>query len=385
MTETVRNCLIFISDALRWDYTPDDLLNEGLQLKTVAASIDTSTSIPSMLTGLTPPRHGVYSFNHRLPPDVTSIFDLDGFETGFFNAAGSDDGLNSVLRQDSLTQLDKLEPPFLYVERGHGGHHPYRGMGYDESLETFRKEFAGRTEKVKNYYREAIDASVERLRDRMETLADRGLLKETLIVFTSDHGELLGEDGWVGHLTPVYPEVVYVPTVFLHPRLPEDIDRDFMGHIDLLPTILSYLGVDGPDQMEGIDIFGDTPIRHRYNFAAKSIYANGRPYYYYKASSLWDATGGYVVNQSSRLWRLLSVLYLLFGRKWMSKHLRRTSSKIPAATEGYLRSRRTFGDPSFSLEEAVTYVQQAEEQRVDHLDVDLDDSVEKRLKQLGYR
>jgi hypothetical protein len=127
MGGNVNNVVVFISDALRHDHLPDSLAEDGLALRTVAASIDTSTSIPSMVTGLCPPRHGVFSFNHRLSAGTTTAFDLDGYDTGFYNAAGPDDGLNSVLRREELTRLEDLEPPFCYIERDHAATTRSRG------------------------------------------------------------------------------------------------------------------------------------------------------------------------------------------------------------------------------------------------------------------
>lgn len=386
MTGNVKSVVVFISDALRYDHLPASLAEEGLALKTVAASIDTSTSIPSMVTGLTPPRHGVFSFNHRLPEGITSIFDLEGYDTGFYNAAGAEDGLNSVLRRDDQTALEDLEPPFCYVERDHGGHHPFGGLGYDGDLETFREEFSGKTEKLRRTYARAIEASAERFRDRVRTLEERGLLEETLLVFTSDHGELLGEDGWVGHLTPVYPEVVYVPTLFVHPDLPEEARQPFMGHVDLLPTLLSALDEPVP-ALDGIDVFDpDAPrIDRRYNYAAKSVYLGDRPFWLYRASSLWDDAGGHVFNHSSWPGRLASTGYLLAGKKWMSRHVRKVPSKLPTAAKGYLLSERTFGTPRFSKAAAREAVERVEAGRVGAEMVELGEDVKRRLEELGYR
>lgn len=389
MRGNVNNVVVFISDALRYDHLPDSLADDGLALKTVAASIDTSTSIPSMVTGLRPPRHGVFSFNHRLQSGTPTVFDLDGYDAGFYNAAGPDDGLNSVLRREELTRLEDLEPPFCYVERDHGGHHPYNGVGYEGDLETFREEFAGDVPRTRRTYRLAIEASADRFRDRIRTLEERGLLEETLLVFTSDHGELLGEEGLVSHLTPVHPEVVYVPTLFVHPDLPDEdeVDRAFMGHVDLLPTLLSALGEPAPGDLDGVDVLDpDAPrVEHRYNYAAKSVYIGDRPFWLYRASSLWDEAGGHVFNHSGWPGRLVSAGYLLAGRKWMSRHVRRVPWKFPAAVRGYVTSERSFGTPGFSATTAREAVERIETGRVSAETVELGDDVKRRLEELGYR
>ncbi len=53
-----------------------------------------------------------------------------------------------------------------------------------------------------------------------EELDRRGMLEETLIVLTSDHGENLGEDGMVGHLLSMSERLLRVPLVFSTPVEP---------------------------------------------------------------------------------------------------------------------------------------------------------------------
>ena len=90
----------------------------------------------------------------------------------------------------------------------------------------------------------------------METLEAEGLLDETLIIVTSDHGEQLGQhyDNW-GH-AGLHESVTHVPLVMRCPeKLPKGIRvKGFSQHIDLLPTILDLIGspVDVPEFL-GID------------------------------------------------------------------------------------------------------------------------------------
>ena len=380
------NCVIFVSDALRWDHLPEEVADGGVALKSVAASVNTATSFPSMISGLNPINTGVNSFEQRIPSELDTLFDFEGYDVGFQNAAGPDDGLNSVLRRDEMTELSKLEPPFIYLERDHGGHHPYRGAGYERSLAEFRREFAGDTERVQEMYDRAVTASEQRFRDRLATLSERGLLEDTLVVFTSDHGELLGEHGHVGHLAPVHPQLVYVPTVFHHPGLPEDVDRPFMGHVDLLPTVRSYLGVDTPSVADGVDVFGSEPMTPRVNYALESLYVRGRRVEKYEATSLWDGDGGHVFSSTGLPKWLVSVAYLLAGSKWPSRHVRRNLSKFPSAARGYLASLSEFGTPGFDSEQAREQIAAADREEVGAVEtVKLDDTVEENLRQLGYR
>jgi len=95
-----------------------------------------------------------------------------------------------------------------------------------------------------------IDDMVERL---VETLEERGLREDTMIVFTSDHGEMFGDynDMAKGNF---YEEVIRVPTIVVPPENDDyycAVDRvDGLVEIsDLAPTILDYAGLEVPDVM----------------------------------------------------------------------------------------------------------------------------------------
>lgn len=60
----IENVMIFVSDALRWDYLPDSVAKRGVTFKTVASSLFTAASFPSMATGVYPSSHGVYADNN---------------------------------------------------------------------------------------------------------------------------------------------------------------------------------------------------------------------------------------------------------------------------------------------------------------------------------
>ncbi len=59
-----------------------------------------------------------------------------------------------------------------------------------------------------------LDSQIGKLMDELES---RGLLENTLVVITSDHGEELGEHGLFGHGRSLYSQEVHVPLVILAP------------------------------------------------------------------------------------------------------------------------------------------------------------------------
>jgi arylsulfatase A-like enzyme len=89
----------------------------------------------------------------------------------------------------------------------------------------------------------AIDACFGRFVDALKA---RGLYDRSLIVLTSDHGEMLGEDGRFGHSTHLFPQVIRVPLIVHLPaelarRAAIDVDAVALS-TDITPTIYSALG-----------------------------------------------------------------------------------------------------------------------------------------------
>ena len=91
-----------------------------------------------------------------------------------------------------------------------------------------------------------VDDNVGRPLRRLDQL---GLRENTLVIFTSDHGELMGAHG-MGSKFVFYEESVRVPLMMRFPgRIkPGTVSADPVSTMDLYATILDYLGVDGPQR-----------------------------------------------------------------------------------------------------------------------------------------
>jgi hypothetical protein len=133
-------------------------------------------------------------------------------------------------------------------------------------------------------------------------------LEETLVIYTSDHGEALGESdnrGSISHGDPITPDLVDVPVVFAGAGLPDqELDAPLSG-TDLAPTMLSALGRGGDAQTDGRDCWAgsttDRLLRSEYwrRFDAPVIGTIDR----YKATSVWDRDGGFVFHHGNSLFR----------------------------------------------------------------------------------
>jgi tetratricopeptide (TPR) repeat protein len=92
-----------------------------------------------------------------------------------------------------------------------------------------------------------------------ETLAAQGLLDNTLLILTSDHGESLGEHGEDTHGYFIYESTLRVPLIFHWPagphNYPERMDRP-ASLIDIAPTVLAFLRIPAPPRFRGRNLLG---------------------------------------------------------------------------------------------------------------------------------
>ncbi|UCH35875.1 MAG: sulfatase-like hydrolase/transferase [Armatimonadota bacterium] len=106
------------------------------------------------------------------------------------------------------------------------------------------------------YYRitESVDRSIKCLVDGLEAA---GLLEDTLIVFTSDHGEGCAEHHWNQKQT-LYESVIHVPFIIADPTAssPGRLDDQTLVNngLDLMPTICDYAGISPPEGCRGISL-----------------------------------------------------------------------------------------------------------------------------------
>lgn len=96
------------------------------------------------------------------------------------------------------------------------------------------------------------DSLVRRLVSVAEEL---GILEDTLLIITSDHGESLGEHGiWFDH-HGLYEVTARTPLIFYSPSIPAKEVTATAQNIDIMPTTLSLLGVRGvPKDIDGADL-----------------------------------------------------------------------------------------------------------------------------------
>jgi arylsulfatase A-like enzyme len=89
----------------------------------------------------------------------------------------------------------------------------------------------------------ATDHGIGRL---LEGLTERGLDGRTVVMMTGDHGEEFNPSGRAGHIYWVHESILNVPLIVAHPEGRERgrVSRERVGLVDLLPTIVDFLGVE---------------------------------------------------------------------------------------------------------------------------------------------
>jgi arylsulfatase A-like enzyme len=124
-------------------------------------------------------------------------------------------------------------------------HYPHSLLEIDETeLRQLRATYYGMITQV--------DDQIGRI---VAHLKATGEYDQTLIIFTCDHGEMLG-DHWMWGKAGYFDEAYHIPLIVRDPRREADGGRgrvvcDFTEAVDLMPTILDWLGLDPPAQCDG--------------------------------------------------------------------------------------------------------------------------------------
>lgn len=105
---------------------------------------------------------------------------------------------------------------------------------------------------IKALYKAEVESVDERVGCIVKALEQRKLLKKTIIVFTSDHGEAFMENGYLGHGHHFFETLVHVPLIFSGPGIPAGKrEKTIVSLLDLMPTLKDLVQVDYPDSMQG--------------------------------------------------------------------------------------------------------------------------------------
>ena len=224
---------------------------------------------------------------------------------GFTSALPEEDHRDGWITEQALKYIgerDDARPLFFYLSymKPHAGHNP--PAGYEERYDTSQITYAvqppwtedysphaagvNRRDLYESYWKTAspadwtmmtmryyanvswIDDMIGRVLDALDR---QGLLDNALIVYTSDHGESLGERYYRFNKYSLYEASVRVPLVVAGSALPPGYEPGTVDHrpvdlVDIYPTLLNASGVEPDTQLPGVDLLA--PPAREGSFAA---------------------------------------------------------------------------------------------------------------------
>ena len=173
--------------------------------------------------------------------------------------------------------LDKqnIEKPlfsFLFFDAPHGYSFPKEINPFNAQEEKVNyltlKANSDEIKTVEKQYKNAVFYDDKLFGEMLDKLKKKGLYKESLIIYTSDHGQEFFEFGDFGHNTNFSPAQTQVPMVIKLPdsmkkdiTLPNNISKNILNslssHQDIVPTLLSLIGIKNKsaDYSSGQNIF----------------------------------------------------------------------------------------------------------------------------------
>lgn len=104
-----------------------------------------------------------------------------------------------------------------------------------------------------SFYYDLIESTDRLLGRLLDTLADTGAADDTIVIYTSDHGEMGGAHGMHGKYE-LYEEATRVPLLISHPALSAGACRSFESNVSIAPTLAGLIGADWPGPTAGHDL-----------------------------------------------------------------------------------------------------------------------------------
>jgi len=134
----------------------------------------------------------------------------------------------------------------------HLAHQQFHATTNHESRIDLRQASADDIARMRRHYYAKITTVDEKLGQILAALDEQGYLENSLLIFCSDHGELLGDHG-LAYKWLMYDPIVHVPLIIRYAGSVENPTQvaDLVSLMDLGPTILEAAGISIPTYMEG--------------------------------------------------------------------------------------------------------------------------------------
>ncbi|MEM6380452.1 MAG: sulfatase, partial [Bacteroidota bacterium] len=178
-------------------------------------------------------------------PEPDNLYDQPGENFGSIATRGENDELLNVIGSTISPQPDKRNLASYYLQK-------IKEMTKEENLSD--REITHHTYQLylKEYLRcvKGIDDNMGRL---MKYLEAEKLLDNTIIIYTSDQGMMLGEHDYIDKRW-MYEESIRMPLVVHYPKMiPPGKTNDWLiNNTDFAPTLLELAGIEKPNYMQGM-------------------------------------------------------------------------------------------------------------------------------------
>jgi len=156
-----------------------------------------------------------------------------------------------------------IDPHSPYVAR-EGSQHLYT-PGYEGPfLETTKGKFEADDptdiRRIRELYDGEILAADSLFGEIFETFKTLGLLENSIILFTADHGEEFMERGVFQH-RHLHDETTRIPLILHHPDLAQPMRSSVpVSNLDFLPSLTDLVGIPGRDDLFGMSWRGELPV-----------------------------------------------------------------------------------------------------------------------------
>ena len=182
-------------------------------------------------------------------PEPTNLYDQPGPKFGSIATRGENDSLVGVIGSTISPQKTKRNLARYYTRK-------IRTMTGRKDLTTKELTHHAYQLYAKEYLRcvKGIDDNLQRI---IDYLKKNGLLDNTVVVYTSDQGMLLGEHDYIDKRW-MYEESIRMPLIVHYPKAIKKAARcDWLiNNTDFAPTLLALAGVRRPDYMQGHSFAG---------------------------------------------------------------------------------------------------------------------------------
>ena len=104
------------------------------------------------------------------------------------------------------------------------------------------------------YYHASVEWGVDhQIGQILHALEKKGITENTVLVFTADHGDFMGEHHMVRKAMFLYDALLHVPMIWYAPGcIEEGLSLDHLTqNLDIFPTLLDYAGIDIPGELTG--------------------------------------------------------------------------------------------------------------------------------------